>query len=266
MQIERVHLSDAFLHALAAELDDDATVGIVLGGSHARGEATIYSDVDLACFVREETDLRRRRLFYRDGLLISVGTKTVVGVRREAGKPNTAIWVVPGIAGCRVLLDKDGSVERLIRDMTAFSWEPLQAAAHDYAGYRVLSLTETVHKLINETAKGNDLALAHATQGLFFGLTEAVAVGRGVLVQSDSTYYHQVQEAAGLDSAWTHYHRLASGTQALCEGADFMRVRSRAALHLYRETAALLAPVMDTDYRMVVQQTLRLVAAALRDE
>ena len=44
-------VSDTFLTELIAEIDDDTMRGIVLGGSHARGDATPYSDVDLACFV-----------------------------------------------------------------------------------------------------------------------------------------------------------------------------------------------------------------------
>ena len=44
-------VSDIFLKELIAELDNDTVRGIVLGGSHARGDATPYSDVDLACFV-----------------------------------------------------------------------------------------------------------------------------------------------------------------------------------------------------------------------
>ena len=43
-------ISDAFLEKLITEIDDDTIRGIVLGGSHARGNPTPYSDIDLACF------------------------------------------------------------------------------------------------------------------------------------------------------------------------------------------------------------------------
>jgi predicted nucleotidyltransferase len=43
-------LSYEFLNSLVAELDNDDIVGIILGGSYARGEARLYSDVDIACF------------------------------------------------------------------------------------------------------------------------------------------------------------------------------------------------------------------------
>ena len=44
-------ISDMFLEELISEIDDDAIRGIVLGGSHARGNPTPYRDVDLACFL-----------------------------------------------------------------------------------------------------------------------------------------------------------------------------------------------------------------------
>ena len=56
-------LSDAFVKELATEFDNDHIRGIVLGGSHARGDATPYSDVDLACFVPDTFQpLRRGRI------------------------------------------------------------------------------------------------------------------------------------------------------------------------------------------------------------
>ena len=51
MDKNEVALSNTFLGSLAAELDDTNTVAVALMGSHARGDATSYSDVDL---VREE--------------------------------------------------------------------------------------------------------------------------------------------------------------------------------------------------------------------
>lgn len=50
-------LSEEFLNALVTELDNDDIVGIILGGSFARGEARPYSDVDIACFVRDAVKL-----------------------------------------------------------------------------------------------------------------------------------------------------------------------------------------------------------------
>ena len=58
---QAISLADEFLHDLVQELDHPDIVGITLGGSYARGTATEFSDVDLACFWREGVELPPKR-------------------------------------------------------------------------------------------------------------------------------------------------------------------------------------------------------------
>jgi predicted nucleotidyltransferase len=256
-------ISEEFVGELVAELDDEDVAGIVLGGSHARGDATGYSDVDIACFVRDERRLLGKRFAYREGYLVSIGTKSVAGVRADMRVPNRAIWVVPGLSGCRVLLDKDGSVSGLLREIETFTWGPLQGAADGYASFAVMMLAEVVHKILGEVlVKCDELAVSYATSKLVSGLTEAVAVQRGVLVRSDSTYYRQAQEAAGLGSAWTRYHHVAVGVEAVEVGLPPAVARGVAALWLYGETVGLLRTAMDPAHLEVAEQAMRVVEEA----
>jgi predicted nucleotidyltransferase len=116
-------LSQAFLNGLIAELDGDEVVGIILGGSYARNEATPFSDVDIACFVTDSTNLAPKRFTYRDGRLVSIGSITIAGVRSELARPERAIFIVSGHR--RILLDKDGSVSRLMREIKTFQMDTL---------------------------------------------------------------------------------------------------------------------------------------------
>lgn len=68
-------ISDAFLKELIGEIDDNTIRGIILGGSHARGNPTPYSDVDLACFVAYTFRPLRKRYQYREGYLVSIGRR-----------------------------------------------------------------------------------------------------------------------------------------------------------------------------------------------
>ena len=243
-------LSEEFLDTLVAELDNDEIVGIIFGGSYARNEATPFSDVDLACFVPDSVKPLPKRFIYRDGRLVSIGSRTVSGTRSELARPERAIFIVSGFR--RVLLDKDGSVSRLMREIETFMWEPLQKAADNYTSFGMMIYAEQVHKILSEIFKRDDLALSYATSKLLLSLTEAVAVQRGVLVKNDSTYFRQVQETVGLDSTWTHYHRLAAGV-------DLVPVETRgiATLHLYRETVALLRTTIHPDHFEVAEQAVR---------
>ncbi len=49
-------ISDEFLGQLVSELDNEDVIAIILKGSAARGEETVYSDIDLGVFVRDGGD------------------------------------------------------------------------------------------------------------------------------------------------------------------------------------------------------------------
>lgn len=253
-------LSDDYLNALVVELDNDEIVGIIFGGSYARNEATPFSDVDIACFVHDSMKPPPKRFNYRDGRLLSIGYRTVAETRRELARPERAIFIVTGFR--RVLLDKDGSVRRLMREIETFKWGPLQEGANSYASFGMMLAAEQVHKILSEIFKRDDLALSYAISKLLSWLTEAVAIQRGVLVKNDSTYYRQVQEAAGLESAWTRYHRLAAGVDAAPGDDRPVKKRGIAILCLYRETLVLLRTAMQIDHLQIAEQAAQIVDKA----
>ncbi len=251
-------LSDEFLNDLAAELDDAETVGFALTGSHARGDATPYSDVDLVRFVtvRPGKESERYTLQCRDGRLISLSTTTVAAKRDEMARPEKAIWVVPGLRQARILLDKDGSLGELQQDAYAFTWQPLQAAADEHASYEVMGYAEEAHKVLGGLDRGDESAALYGTLGLVFGLTQAMAIQRGTLIRSENAYFQQVQDTVGRDSAWTRFHRLAAGFEASPAGLSPVESRGVAGLGLYRETADLLRAILRPEHLAVIDHTL----------
>jgi predicted nucleotidyltransferase len=80
---QAVSLADEFLHELVQELDHENIVGITLGGSYARGTATLYSDVDLACFWREGVKPPPKCFLYRQSKLISIKATAISHARRQ---------------------------------------------------------------------------------------------------------------------------------------------------------------------------------------
>ncbi len=258
-------LPSQLIESITGEVANEEIAGVVLAGSYARGEATRYSDIDIAPFLREGAPPRKKQLFYREGYLVSISYKTVAGMRADLSLPNRAIWVVNGYRGARVLLDRNGTIQALMREIEAFRWEPLQHAANDYAGASLAGSSEAVHKLLGYLSDGNDLALALMTTNLLWNLTDIVAVQRGVLVESDRTYYRQVQESVGLDSAWTRYHNIAAGVAPVPGEAQSTpaRLRGRAALALYKETLSLLEGVIAPPYWETASQAVRIARKVL---
>src|SRR5258708_24501520 len=86
-----IPFSETFLTELVAEIETDQMRGIVLGGSHARGDATPYSDVDLACFVPDAFRPLHKRFLYREGHLVSLGLRTLEGIQQHLTDPYQAL-------------------------------------------------------------------------------------------------------------------------------------------------------------------------------
>lgn len=258
-------LSDAFLNSLVAEFDDANTVGFALGGSHVRGEASPYSDVDIARFVRAspDSDAPRHRMVFRGGHLISLSTKTVAEVRTSLTHPAQAIWVAPSIGQLHILSDKDGSLAALVNAVQGFQWPPLQDAANRYASEETADLAEEVHKIIAALLKSDEQAVLLFTRGLLSGITRLVAVQRGVMLKTEATYFPQVWQAMGESSAWTRDHRIAIGLDSASSG-DMPPVIAGglAGLRLYCETARLLRPILLLEHLEVIDITMGRIASS----
>ena len=257
---QAISLAEEFLHDLVQELDHPDIVGITLGGSYARGTATGYSDVDLACFWREGVKPPPKRFLYRQDKLISIKMTSVTEIRELLKRPDSAMLVASGKR--RLLLDKDGSVARLLAEIEAFRWEDLQVAVNAHVSLWMMLKAEDVQKVLREFQQENPLGLALVIAHLVAVLTLLTALCHRTLITSDSTYYQQVQEASGLDSGWTRSHRIATGLEAGPAGIAPLRARGIAVLHLYRETLVFARPVMQTDHRAIAEQVLRVVQEA----
>ncbi len=256
-------LSHTFLQALVAELDADQIRGIILGGSYARGDATPYSDVDLACFVPDSFRPLRKRFLYREGHLMSIALKTLAGAQQQLQDPYQALWIVPSFQQARVLLDKDGSMRQLKQLVESFAWEPLRTEAIEVAGSLLAGDAEFIHKLLGNSWKENLSGVAYATTKLFDGATMAMALSSAAFITTDSLYYQEVEAAVGLETAWTHYHRLLTGATTSAEDTCSVQARGKLALQLYRETAQLLWPTLNEECRSVVEQVLTIIQQAV---
>lgn len=260
---QAVGLSDEFLHELVQELDREDVVGITLGGSYARGTATRYSDVDLACFWREGVRPPPKRFMYRQDKLISIKMTSVAEIREMLKQPHLVVFFASGTH--RLLLDKDGSVGRLLAEIEAFRWEDIQEAVNGQVSQWMMLKAEDIQKILREFQEENAPGLALVIPRLVAELALLTALCHRTLITSDSTYYRQVQEATGLDSSWTHYHRIATGLEDGPTGIDPLRARGIAALHLYRETLVFARPVMRFEHRAIAEEVVRVVEAAVEE-
>jgi hypothetical protein len=251
-------LSDAFLNELIAELDDEDILAIALMGSYARGDATAYSDVDVVRFAAHppESDEEGYTLQYRGGRLVSISTTTVAAKERELSHPVSAVMAVPGLRQARVLFDKDGALAALRGKAISFTWEPLQPAADRLASYDLMGNAEEVHKVLSALVRRDESAAMYGTVGMCNMLTQVVIVQRGLLIQTENSWYQQVYDEVGWDSDWTRYHRLANGFETGPPHLPPFEARAIAGLRLYEETADLLRHVLRPAHAQVVDTAI----------
>ncbi|HET9980922.1 MAG TPA: nucleotidyltransferase domain-containing protein [Ktedonobacterales bacterium] len=262
-----MELPEAFLRSLVAEYATSGIVALALAGSYARGDTTRWSDVDIIRYTTAlpTTSEERYTLAIREERLVSLTTTTIATKQAEMTQPEEAIFVVPGLRQARILHDPTGALATLHQAARDFTWEPLRAAAARHASETVMGQAEEAHKLLGALSRHDESAAIYATRGAVMGLTRAVAAGRGVLIESENSYYRQTQQAAGEDSTWTYFHRIAAGFTA----PDMLDARrppaeaiAIAALHLYRETTRLLWPLFLPRHLPVIEATLAAIDAS----
>lgn len=256
--MRQVSIPEELLARLTAEFITADTVGLLFTGSHARGDATRFSDVDLGRFVTAlpEAEEERYTLLWREGWLISLFTTTIQARRAELTRPESAIWAVPGMRQARILFDRDGSLAALRAEAEVFRWEPLQEAANAYASYQLAGLAEEAHKVMAGLYRGDEMLALYGTYGLVLGLARAIAVQRGALMHTENVFFRQVQEAVGIASPWAAAFRRAVGLDPAPSDVAPAMWRATAALQLYAETAVLFAPILQPHHRQVVEATM----------
>src|SRR5262245_61858884 len=123
--------NDKFLSGLIAQLDPPADVGIAIAGSHARGESSELSDLDLDIFV---TKLPQETYTLRllNGKLISIKYILPADEYASLTKPEAAVWAVPGLRQMQIVHDETGELAKLKQAAIDFKWNNLQQAANEY--------------------------------------------------------------------------------------------------------------------------------------
>lgn len=254
-------LSDPFLQSVLEKIDSPDVVGVGIVGSYSRGQAGKYSDVDFDIFVSKlpEREYDRYTLRYWDNKLVSLKYALLDDELAALKNPCRAVWVVPGLRGMNIILDKDGSLAELQQMAQKFDWSPLQSAADEFAAEELMGCAEEVHKVLNGLARGHESTVLYATWGLVKNMLEAVAVQRGLMIVSENRYFDLIQEAVGRDTKWTSAFRTAWGLDST---SSQYQARGAAALTLYRLTVAMFDDLIPDKHRAVVKHTLQLIKEA----
>jgi hypothetical protein len=234
-------------------------------GSHARGDAGPYSDVDLVRLISESGDLKAETHSYLiDGCLVVVSDRGPAEIENWFSAPEEASNVIGGLCSARHLLDRDQTFARIQARARSFTWDTsMQQKADAWASRQMVGWIEEVHKGL-EGLRRNDLGrLLNARHGCTWGLSRVVQVQRGVLLSGDNAFYDEVACAVGWDSEWVRLRHIAFGITWENEVAPSLREQVTAGLRMYVVTAEMLAGFLRPEDEPLVAETIRLIKRTL---
>lgn len=251
--MERPGVLEEVLHGLRAE---PGVRAVFLTGSHARGEADRFSDLDVSVLVARD-EFVRNDVAYRQGVLVSVERSTVPHRERAFRDPETALWNLESLRSGTALHDPDGVFADLQRRARAFVWAELETLADERAAQLVAGVTEELHKVMGGLQASAEGKVAYALLGLTFALGTAALLSTGTLIPTENRYLTPARDAWD-DPAW----RAAYGTLVGLTG-EGVPARGRAALIAYGRAVALTRWTAGPD-RDLAHEAARRAAAFLR--
>jgi hypothetical protein len=226
---------------VAGELVDEGAIAVTLTGSHARGDAQPYSDIDLIA-LGEGPDYR---LEQRHGHLVAITWMSVAAAERSMLTPRGAGMAVPGWRNAVLLVDPEGEAARLQDRARRWNWSDIPTADLDqYVAEELTGLAEEVHKLVNLLDSANLTGAAVQRSILSFRIGAIVAVLLRVLYVSENDLWNLVSGA--LDKRWHDAQMRALGI-----GNEPFDETCRAAADLYRLAIDLAADLLDDRQRAV---------------
>lgn len=243
--------------------DGPDVAALVLMGSHARGDAAPFSDVDLVRFVRSAEAAKAKTLLVDDQLVV-VSTVTPERIDPWFCEPGEAVETIRGLRQARSLLDRADYFAAIQARAHAFVWdEQMQRKADQWASAELVGLIEEVHKGLNGLVEGGRGRLLNARFGLSWLLSRVVAVQGGILMRGDNGIYDDLVNALGAESRWIRLRCTAWGIENDAGVAPILAQQVVAGLQLYIETVQLVASALQPEDAPKVNATVERIRHVL---
>ncbi len=188
---------DAAVRQIVTELRDELLArgakGTLVTGSHARGRATAYSDIDL--FVVGEGP--HEWFECRGGRLVAAHWWTPEQARQRMHDPSTAFVAALGWRDAVVIDDPQGIAAEIKRDAEAWSWERIDREADDWVAAQLTGWAEYAQKLAGALADDRELDAGAIRAELAVRLCNVLAVHRRLTSESENGLWETIADAGG---------------------------------------------------------------------
>jgi hypothetical protein len=230
---------------LVPELVERGARAVALTGSHAPGDATAASDLDLIVVGDGPAYL----LEVHEGVLVAQAWASELEHRARLTRPGQVGSAVPGWRQAVILHDPHGTAAQLQREATDWTWEPHAEECDAWVAEEVTGLAEEVHKFAAALEAGRTLTAAVQRDLLALRLAPILAVRLRLLYGSENLLWDRVGELIGAD--WR-----AAQAAAFSTGGESFEESCAAALRLYRMAAEWVVPLLDGRQATVIDGAL----------
>ena len=230
---------------------------IALLGSFARGDAGPFSDVDLLFLLPADAPPPERTSFLVADRLVTVNAVRPEQIDGWFTEPEQAVNVVAALRDGIGLQDPDGQFAAIQQRAHSFVWTAqMQAKADRYASRELVGLIEEAHKGLEGLRRKEAGRLLNARFGLSWLLARVMRIQRGILGNSDNSFYDDVRASLGQESRWSRLLATAFGISTADSLSLSLHEEVVAGLHLYCETARLLAPILQAEDKPLIDATV----------
>lgn len=234
---------------LASELTEQGAQAVILGGSHARGDAHPESDIDLFVVGRGPS----YRLERRGRFLVGVSWSTERQYRQSFRTPALAGGSVPFWRRALILRDPHGVAATLKQEALEWTWDSIDSRCDSWVAEELTGYAEEVHRLVGRLQLGHRQAAAVQRAVLAIRLAQILAVHDRILYETENVLWDLV--AARMGDGWARAQAAALGLAD--EGFE---ETCRAALRLYVLAADSVRHLLDERQRPVVDHACALAS------